>query len=292
MATQAASSSAHPGGPQDDNPATSNLTPQDAAFLREHAYLAKLAEKEREIQKYKQIANDVQNRFEDNFEKTSLRFAMVDPAVNMEILRLRQKIRSQDEEIDALKMELKATQFKPTSISGQKLMKKCRALLEENQSLGRQISEGPIQDLLVALGSERQTVKQLKEKLKQSETARLELDNECERLCALVESNGGISELPAMENPMYSEMMSGLGYNNSSAGVAGGGTHSASSNGNENFEKEDGTTKSKKSSTGEKRSGNDKNGENGVDKKKKDRKRRKVSPGASGAVEEKEERSK
>ena len=82
--------------------------------FREHAYLAKIAEKNREIQKYKQIANDVQTRFEDAFEKTSLRFAMVDPAVNMEILRLRQKLKTQDEEIDGLKQELKATQFRPT----------------------------------------------------------------------------------------------------------------------------------------------------------------------------------
>ncbi|CAD7952958.1 unnamed protein product [Amoebophrya sp. A25] len=154
----------------------------DAMATREHVYLAKLAEKDREIGKYKQVANDVQTRFEDAFEKTSLRFAMVDPAVNMEVLRLRQKLKAQDDEIDSLKQELKATQFKPTSISGQKLMKKCRALLEENQSLGRQISEGPIQDLLIALGNERRTVRQLNEKLQDAQAQCQHLDEENEKL--------------------------------------------------------------------------------------------------------------
>jgi hypothetical protein len=52
------------------------------------------------------------------------------------------------------------------SISGQKLMKKCRVLHDENQSLGRQIQEGPIQDLLIALGAEKEKNRQLKEKLR------------------------------------------------------------------------------------------------------------------------------
>eukprot|EP00392_Amoebophrya_sp_AT5.2_P004039 g4044.t1 len=160
----------------------------NTALMREHAYLAKLAEKDREILQYKAISNDIQQRFEDAFEKTSLRFAMVDPTVNMEILRLRQKIKAQDEQIDGLKTELLATQFRPTSVSGQKLMKKCRVLLEENQSLGRQISEGPIQDLLVALGHERQQVKQLSERLKKAEKNEQILDEENEKLSAQVES--------------------------------------------------------------------------------------------------------
>ena len=115
---------------------------------REHVYLSKIAEQERQIQKYKNIANDIQSRFEEGFEKTSLRLAMVDPTVNMEILRLRQRLKAKDDEIGDLKREIASTSFKPTSIAGQKLMRKCRTLLEENQSLGRQISEGPIQDLL------------------------------------------------------------------------------------------------------------------------------------------------
>lgn len=67
-------------------------------------------------------------------------------------------------------------------------MKKCRVLLEENQSLGRQISEGPIQDLLVALGHERQQVKQLSERLKKAEKNEQILDEENEKLSAQVES--------------------------------------------------------------------------------------------------------
>ena len=49
----------------------------DDYIIREHCYLAKIANMEREVSQYKHMAIDVQTRFDEKFEKTSLRHAMV-----------------------------------------------------------------------------------------------------------------------------------------------------------------------------------------------------------------------
>lgn len=49
----------------------------DDYVIREHCYLAKIANMEREVAQYKHMAIDVQTRFDEKFEKTSLRHAMV-----------------------------------------------------------------------------------------------------------------------------------------------------------------------------------------------------------------------
>lgn len=98
---------------------THESTSHEAALLREHTYLSKLAEKDREIARYKKIAAEIEWQNAD--KKTSLRGAFVDPVVGMELLRLRQQIYEKEEEVDGLQLKLRATQFKPTSISGEKL---------------------------------------------------------------------------------------------------------------------------------------------------------------------------
>lgn len=100
----------------------------------------------------------------------------------MEILRLRQKLKEKDDQLDAYKVDIASTRFNPTSVSGQKLMHKCRALLEENRSLGRQINEGPIRDLLIAWGLEKGRNDELASKLKAREDFVKILDDENEKL--------------------------------------------------------------------------------------------------------------
>ena len=74
---------------------------------------------------------------------------------------LREEIRKRDNENEELKQQLKAREFNPQEQSGIKLMKKCRNLLIENESLGRQICEGPIKDLLLGWSFEREKCREL-----------------------------------------------------------------------------------------------------------------------------------
>ena len=66
-------------------------------------------------------------------------------------------------------------------------MAKCRQLLEENRSLGRQINEGPIRDLLVAWGLEKAKNEELKESLGEREKFIKCLDEENEKLSVALE---------------------------------------------------------------------------------------------------------
>eukprot|EP00397_Hematodinium_sp_SG-2012_P064082 GEMP01089824.1.p1 GENE.GEMP01089824.1~~GEMP01089824.1.p1 ORF type:complete len:192 (+),score=50.26 GEMP01089824.1:44-619(+) len=155
---------------------------KDAFLHREYCYLAKLSELDRCLLREKQIASEIQAAFEDSTSKTSLRQGLVDPVVNMEILLLRQKLREKEQKIESLQDEINSSSFDPKSISGQKLMKKCRALLEENQDLGRQLAEEKFQDLTVLLKAEKKKCEQLKEKLKESTEFCSVLDDENEKL--------------------------------------------------------------------------------------------------------------
>lgn len=112
----------------------------------------------------------------------------VDPVVNMEILRLRQKLAEKDDQLNAYKVDIASTRFNPTSVSGQKLMHKCRELLEENRSLGRQINEGPIRDLLIAWGLEKGRNDDLQTKLNQRDGFVKLLDDENEKLQVALET--------------------------------------------------------------------------------------------------------
>jgi len=156
------------------------------AFLhREYCYLARLSELERELHRERKTSSEIQAAFDDSRGKASLRLALVDPVVNMEILLLREKLRQKEEKIESLQDEISSSSFDPKSICGQKLMKKCRALLEENQDLGRQLAEEKFQDLTVLVKTEKKKVEQLREKMREQSEFCSVLDDENEKLqCA------------------------------------------------------------------------------------------------------------
>ena len=98
---------------------------------------------------------------------------LMDPAINAEMARLREEVhphpraphapsphpaaahamraRAQLEaaqrKAKELQQELEATQFQSGSIMGKKLLQKCKELQEENEQLGKELAEGPVQKL-------------------------------------------------------------------------------------------------------------------------------------------------
>jgi len=163
---------------------------KDIFLQREHCYLAKLVEQERLMLKEREIAAEAITAFDDRRERASLRQGLVDPAVNMEIMLLRQKLREKEQKIEVLQDEVNSTTFDPKSVSGQKIMKKTRQLLEENQDLGRQLAEEKFQDLTVLIKTEKKRGEQLKEKLRESQAFCAVLDEENEKLQSAVVQAG------------------------------------------------------------------------------------------------------
>lgn len=78
---------------------------------------------------------------------TALRSALLDPAVNLLLHRLRQEVSTLKTKLEETQNELSAWKFTPDSNTGKRLMAKCRLLYQENEELGRVVSSGRLAKL-------------------------------------------------------------------------------------------------------------------------------------------------
>lgn len=148
---------------------------------REKVYLAGLVGQETEMNQLRQMAVDVLGAYGD-VSRAAVRASLVDPALNMEVLLLRQKAREKDLQISALREELEANTFDQKSPAGVKLMNKCKALLEENRELGEQLREERVGELWQALQAEQARNTQLRQKCDEAAAFCQELSQENDTL--------------------------------------------------------------------------------------------------------------
>eukprot|EP00414_Alexandrium_minutum_P003670 CAMPEP_0113820198 /NCGR_PEP_ID=MMETSP0328-20130328/1120_1 /TAXON_ID=39455 /ORGANISM="Alexandrium minutum" /LENGTH=223 /DNA_ID=CAMNT_0000788133 /DNA_START=12 /DNA_END=683 /DNA_ORIENTATION=- /assembly_acc=CAM_ASM_000350 len=148
---------------------------------REYALLSKVAQREREMRRLRQQAGEAVHSFEDT-QKDSLRGAYVDATVNIDIAMLRQRLKEKDQEIARLKEESHNAQFQPSSLQGQKLLRKCTHLLEENSELARQLGEERMQVLRIQMTAERKKRAQLKQRIAEFDRHAEQVDAENERM--------------------------------------------------------------------------------------------------------------
>lgn len=148
---------------------------------REYALLSQLARRDREMQELQRHAGEAAHAYLDT-RKDSLNNAYVDPAVNVEIAMLRQRLKEKDVELDRLKDESTHATFQPHSIQGQKLLRKCTHLLEENAELGRQLGEERMQSLRIKIALERRKRAQLRARISDFDQSAEQIDAENERM--------------------------------------------------------------------------------------------------------------
>lgn len=84
-----------------------------------------------------------------------------DPAVGLFFVRMKGELDKIKDKLEQTQNELSAWKFTPGSQTGQALMAKCRLLLQENQELGRQLSQGRIARLEAELALQRKFSEQL-----------------------------------------------------------------------------------------------------------------------------------
>lgn len=101
---------------------------------------------------------------------SSLRSALLDPAVNCLVQQLRNELQSTKLRLEDTQNELSAWKFTPDSNTGKRLMAKCRMLYQENEELGKITSSGRIATLEGDLALQ----KSFSEEVRQSQ---LELDS-------------------------------------------------------------------------------------------------------------------
>ncbi|KAK0071358.1 hypothetical protein PV325_013057, partial [Microctonus aethiopoides] len=115
------------------------------ATHREKILVRRLASKEQELQEYVNQITEMKSA--QTPSATSLRSALLDPAINILIQKLRQELITTKAKLEDTQNELSAWKFTPDSNTGKRLMAKCRLLYQENEELGRMIASGRIAKL-------------------------------------------------------------------------------------------------------------------------------------------------
>lgn len=105
---------------------------------------------------------------------------LLDPAMNKEFTLLKTELESNQAEIRRLQGELDGVSFTQQSKAGRLLMAKCRKLQEENEEMGRELSEGNVHQLETQLGMAKQFADEVHRKFKDLEAHCCALDEEAE----------------------------------------------------------------------------------------------------------------
>jgi chromosome segregation ATPase len=154
------------------------------AKKRESSLFMRLSTKEQEILDLQTQVSDLRKSISPHTRQ--LVGTLLDPAVNSYIQKLQNDLKNTEKKLKQCQDDLDAQKFTPHSITGKKLMAKCRALQEENEELGRQISEGQLQKLTLEAALQREYAEELKSSLAESNGFVLQLDEEIEMMQATI----------------------------------------------------------------------------------------------------------
>lgn len=146
--------------------------------LREKILARRLAAKEQEIQEY--LSQIAELKAAQAPGPAQLRAAMLDPAVNLLLQKLRQELLSTKARLEETQNELNAWKFTPDSNTGKRLMAKCRLLYQENEELGRMISSGRLAKLEGELALQKSFSEEVKKSQSEMDAFLQELDEDVE----------------------------------------------------------------------------------------------------------------
>uniref|UniRef100_A0AAY5L1G8 Pre-mRNA-splicing regulator WTAP n=1 Tax=Esox lucius TaxID=8010 RepID=A0AAY5L1G8_ESOLU len=151
---------------------------QQEAARRENILVMRLATKEQEMQECTTQIQYLKQAQQPSVAQ--LRSTLVDPAVNLFFLKMKSELEENKDKLEQAQNELSAWKFTPDSQTGKKLMAKCRMLIQENQELGRQISQGRIAQLEAELALQKKYSEELKSSQDELNDFIIQLDEEVE----------------------------------------------------------------------------------------------------------------
>ncbi|KAM4625116.1 pre-mRNA-splicing regulator WTAP-like isoform 1-T2 [Polymixia lowei] len=151
---------------------------QQEAARRENILVMRLATKEQEMQECSTQIQYLKQAQQPSLAQ--LRSSMVDPAVNLFFLKMRRELDETKDKLEQAQNELSAWKFTPDSQTGKKLMAKCRMLIQENQELGRQLTQGRIAQLEAELALQKKYSGELKSSQDELNDFIIQLDEEVE----------------------------------------------------------------------------------------------------------------
>ncbi|XP_078373832.1 pre-mRNA-splicing regulator WTAP-like isoform X2 [Oculina patagonica] len=151
---------------------------QQESTRRENVLVMRLATKEQEMQDLLTQIHDLKQA--QNPSSIQLRSTLLDPAVNLLFQRMKTDLDSEKEKLEQAQNDLSAWKFTPDSVTGKKLMAKCRMLIQENQELGRQLSQGRVAQLEAELALQKKYSDELKGSQDELNDFVIQLDEEVE----------------------------------------------------------------------------------------------------------------
>ncbi|XP_039277000.1 pre-mRNA-splicing regulator female-lethal(2)D-like isoform X2 [Nilaparvata lugens] len=147
-------------------------------IIREKVLVRRLAAKEQEIQEYAGQLSEL--KAAQSPSAAALRQALLDPAVNLLLQRLRHELTTTRTRLDETHNELSAWKFTPDSNTGKRLMAKCRLLYQENEELGRMISSGRLAKLEGDLALQKSFSEEVKKSQSEMDEFLQDLDEDVE----------------------------------------------------------------------------------------------------------------
>lgn len=111
---------------------------------------------------------------------TSLRTALLDPAVNSLLQQLRSELQATRIKLEDTQNELSAWKFTPDSNTGKRLMAKCRLLYQENEELGKITSSGRIAKLESDLALQKSFSEEVRQSQNELDSFLADLDEDVE----------------------------------------------------------------------------------------------------------------
>merc|ERR1739847_125861 len=111
---------------------------------------------------------------------SALRNSLLDPAVNIVIQNLKKELDATKKKMQETQEELSAWKFTPDSVTGKRLMSKCRQLLQENEDLGKMISSGRLAKLESELSMQKALCEEMKKNQVEMDDFVQELDEDVE----------------------------------------------------------------------------------------------------------------
>ncbi|XP_031559646.1 pre-mRNA-splicing regulator WTAP-like [Actinia tenebrosa] len=151
---------------------------QQESTRRENVLVMRLATKEHEVQDLLTQIHDMKQA--QNPSNIQMRSTLLDPAVNLLFQRMKTELDESKEKLEQAQSDLGAWKFTPDSVTGKKLMAKCRMLIQENQELGRQLSQGRVAQLEAELALQKKYSDELKSSQDELNGFVIQLDEEVE----------------------------------------------------------------------------------------------------------------
>ncbi|XP_019862866.1 PREDICTED: pre-mRNA-splicing regulator WTAP-like [Amphimedon queenslandica] len=151
---------------------------------RENVLNMRLATKQEEVRNILAQLQDLKES--QTAESTNLHSLTIDPAVNLLFQQMSSELKASREKLEQAQNDLSAWKFTPDSVTGKKLMSKCRSLLQENQDLGKQISQGRVAQLEAEIALHKKHCLELKETYEEVAEYVIQQDEESDMLLATI----------------------------------------------------------------------------------------------------------